>query len=122
MPFPCSTDMSPAVRPLVYHGEIMPLTAEPRHQVDDDPESAVSVDYGGSDARARLAASASLLELSPAHSEYARRLEAIVTREAPLEHVLGWDRAKMPPLPVLRSMVNEGIFVSGVPIPDAVLA
>src|SRR5689334_22556808 len=100
----------------------MQSPTESESQIHNDPASAVNVDYGVSDARARLPATASLLELSPAHAEYARRLEAIVTRTAPRTQVLDWDRTKMPPLPVLRAMVDEGIFVSGVPIPDAVLA
>jgi alkylation response protein AidB-like acyl-CoA dehydrogenase len=88
----------------------------------DDPESVVNLDYGLSDARARTPPAGSLLELSPAQAEYAHRLELLVARTAPLEQVLDWDRTKMPPLPVLRAMVEEGIFVSGVPIPDAGLA
>jgi alkylation response protein AidB-like acyl-CoA dehydrogenase len=95
---------------------------ESESQVHNDPDSAVSVDYGLSDARACIPGTASLLELSPAHSEYARRLEAIITREAPLQQVLEWDRSKMPPLPVLKAMVEEGVFVSGVPIPELALA
>jgi alkylation response protein AidB-like acyl-CoA dehydrogenase len=95
--------------------------AKPKGELPDDPESVVNLDYGLSDARASLA-TGSLLDLSPAHAEYARRLEAIVLREAPLEKVLEWDRTKMPPLPVLRAMVEDGIFVSGVPVPDASLA
>jgi alkylation response protein AidB-like acyl-CoA dehydrogenase len=89
-------------------------------EVDKDTESVVSLDYGLSDARAHAAGS--LLDLAPSHAECARRLEAILAREAPLEQVLEWDRAKMPPLPVLKAMVEEGIFVSGVPIPDVASA
>src|SRR4051812_24802275 len=95
--------------------------AESKGELPDDPDSVVNLDYGLSDARVGPAAG-SLLDLSPAHAEYARRLAAIVQREAPLERVLEWDRTKMPPLPVLRAMVEEGIFVSGVPVPDASLA
>src|SRR5690242_11763269 len=96
--------------------------AEPASQIHDDPESVVNLDYSLSAARACIAATGSSLDLSPAHAEYARRLQAIVEREAPLEQVLEWDRAKMPPLPVLKAMVDEGIFVSGVPIPDVALS
>lgn len=91
-------------------------------QEHNDTESVATVDYGLSDARAYAACAGSLLDLAPAHAECARRLEAILQREAPLEQVLAWDRAKMPPLSVLRAMVEEGIFVSGVPIPDVSLA
>ena len=100
----------------------MPSLARPEDQIDDDPASVVTLDYGVSDARAAVPPAGSLLDLSPAHAEYARRLQAIVQREAPLEQVLEWDRTKMPPLPVLRAMVDEGIFVSGVPIPEISLA
>jgi alkylation response protein AidB-like acyl-CoA dehydrogenase len=95
---------------------------EPASQVHDDPESVVNLDYGQSDARALVPPTGSLLDLSPAHAEYAHRLAAIVQREAPLAQVLEWDHTKMPPLPVLGAMVDEGIFVSGVPIPDVALA
>jgi alkylation response protein AidB-like acyl-CoA dehydrogenase len=91
-------------------------------QHPSDPDSVVNPDYGLSDARALGTAAGSLLDLSDAHAEYARQLEAIVQREAPVEQVLEWDRTKMPPLPVLTAMVEEGIFVSGVPIPDIALA
>jgi alkylation response protein AidB-like acyl-CoA dehydrogenase len=100
----------------------MDLPPESATQIQSDPESVVNVEYGLSDARARVPAAGSLLDLSPAHAEYARRLQAIVEREAPLQQVLTWDRTKMPPLPVLRAMVEDGIFVSGVPIPDVALA
>ena len=101
---------------------LMQSQTQPESQAGPDPESVVNLDYGLSDARACVPAAGSLLELSPAHAEYARRLKAIVQREAPLEQVLEWDRTKMPPLPVLRAMVDEGIFVSGVPIPEVALA
>src|SRR4051812_25075916 len=94
---------------------------EAKGEIHDDPESVVNLDYSLSDVRAGLPAADSLLDLAPAHAEYARRLQAIVLREAPVERVLEWDRAKMPPLPVLRAMVDEGIYVSGVPIPDMAL-
>jgi alkylation response protein AidB-like acyl-CoA dehydrogenase len=96
------------------------MLAQPETEtpIENDPESVVNLDYAVSDARASFPTAGSLLDLSPAHAEYARRLAAIVEREAPLERGLEWDRAKMPPLPVLRAMVDEGIFVSGVPIPD----
>jgi alkylation response protein AidB-like acyl-CoA dehydrogenase len=97
----------------------MPSQTQPENLVADDPASVVNLDYGVSDARAPVSPAGSLLDLSPAHVDYCRQLQAIVQREAPLERVLEWDRAKMPPLPVLRAMVEEGIFVSGVPIPDA---
>src|SRR5262245_34268898 len=95
---------------------------EPEGHVYDDAESVVNVDYGLSDARAPIPVAGSLLEPSSAHAEYSRQLEAIVSRTAPLDQVLEWDRTKMPPLPVLRAMVDEGVFVSGVPIPDVALA
>ena len=100
----------------------MQSQTEPDGQVGPDPESVVDLDHGLSDARACVAAAGSLLELSPAHAEYARRLQTIVQREAPLAQVLEWDRTKMPPLAVLRALVDEGIFVSGVPIPAVALA
>src|SRR3954468_17926092 len=90
--------------------------------IRDAPESVVNLGYCVSDARAPAPPSGSLLALSARQAEYACRLEAIITREAPLERVLEWDRTKTPPLPVLRAMVEEGIFVSGVPIPDVALA
>lgn len=95
---------------------------EPQDEIRNDPESVVNLEYSLSDARASLAATGSLLDLGPAHAEYARRLETIIQREAPLERVLEWDRTKMPPLPVLRAMVDEGIYVSGVPLPDIAIA
>ena len=100
----------------------MQSQTEADSQVLPDPESVVDLDYDLCDARARVPAAGSLLELSPAHAEYAHRLRTIIRREAPLEQVLEWDRTKMPPLPVLRAMVDEGIFVSGVPIPEVALA
>ena len=100
----------------------MPSQTEPETAIDADPASVVNLDYGVSDARAPIPTAVSLLDLSPAHAEYCGRLQAIVQREAPLERVLEWDRDKMPPLPVLRAMVDEGIFVSGVPIPKVALA
>lgn len=60
----------------------------------------------------------SALRLSPALQEYSDRVKALLEQEAPLEKVLRWDREKMPPLAVLRAMVQEGLFVSGVPIPE----
>ncbi len=99
----------------------MQSQTEPKGEIPDDPESVVNLDYGLSDARASLA-TGSLLDLSLVHAEYARRLEAIVLREAPLEQVLEWDRTKMPPLRVMQGMVAEGIYVSGVPLPDVALA
>jgi alkylation response protein AidB-like acyl-CoA dehydrogenase len=95
---------------------------ETKGEIPDDPESVVNLEYGISDARTNLSAAGSLLDLSPVHAEYARRLQAIVLREAPLEHVLEWDRTKMPPLPVMQALVDEGIYVSGVPLPDVGLA
>ena len=87
-------------------------------QGQQDAESVVELDYLVLDARAHVPSSGSLLDLAPSHAEYARLLEAIVRHEAPLAQVLEWDRTKMPPLPVLKAMVQEGVFVSGVPIPD----
>ena len=91
-------------------------------ETQKDSESVVEVDYRDLDARAKPTGGSSLLDQTPSHAEYARQLEAIVKREAPLAQVLEWDRTKMPPLPVLRAMVQEGIFVSGVPIPEVSFA
>lgn len=100
----------------------MKSPTESDSQAHEDAESVVNLDYGLSDARAHVASAGSLLDLAAAHETCARRLEAILKREAPLEQVLEWDRTKMPPLPVLKAMVEEGIFVSGVPIPESALA
>ncbi len=91
-------------------------------EAQKDSESVVELDYRDLDARAKPTGGGSLLDLTPSHAQYAQQLEAIVKREAPLAQVLEWDRTKMPPLPVLKAMVQEGIFVSGVPIPDGSLA
>lgn len=100
----------------------MPSQTDSEREIQDDPESVVNWEYSLSDARASLPPAGSLLDLSPTHAEYERRLQTIVLREAPLERVLEWDRTKMPPLPVMRGMVDEGIYVSGVPLPDVELA
>lgn len=93
--------------------------AAPASHAKLDADSVAELDYRSSDARALVGES--LLALSASHAEYARQLEAILKKEAPLAQVLAWDRRKTPPLPVLKAMVEAGIFVSGVPIPDAKL-
>jgi alkylation response protein AidB-like acyl-CoA dehydrogenase len=87
-----------------------------------DTESVATTDYRSSAARAQCAADQSLCDLSASHAAYQTVVENIMRREAPLEQVLQWDREKKPPLAVLTAMVNEGVFVSGVPIPSYELA
>src|SRR5262245_32055789 len=96
----------------------MPAPAEVEIPVRNDSESVDNQDYAHCDARANVTGIGSVLDLTPAHAEYVHKLKSIIEREAPLEQVLNWDRTKTPPLPVLRAMVDEGCFVSGVPIAE----
>lgn len=100
----------------------MNLSATPENHVKLQEDSVVDFDYRRLDARSETPNGESILKLAVSHAIYAQKLETILKKWGPLERVLEWDRAKMPPLPVLKAMVEEGIFVSGVPIPDGELA